>query len=97
MPRTAQTIANVNVRSHTFKFVTPALTDDFKIPNPCLSCHADRNTAWARQAMRPNGKYLETENRSLGCSTVDVTCLQGEFETACDPSGGRWKSPSDRS
>jgi predicted CXXCH cytochrome family protein len=52
MPRTAQTIANVNVRSHTFKFVTPALTDDFKIPNPCLGCHADRNTAWARGVMR---------------------------------------------
>jgi predicted CXXCH cytochrome family protein len=52
MPRTAQTIANVNVRSHTFKFVTPGLTDDFQIPNPCLGCHTDRNTTWAREALR---------------------------------------------
>ena len=52
MPRTAQTIANINVRSHTFRFVTPGLTDDFRIPNPCLDCHADRNTAWARDALR---------------------------------------------
>jgi hypothetical protein len=52
MPRTAQTIATVNVRSHTFKFVTPGLTDDFQIPNPCLYCHADRNTTWARAALR---------------------------------------------
>lgn len=52
MPRTAQTIANVNVRSHTFKFVTPALTDEFKVPNPCLGCHTDKDTAWARQALR---------------------------------------------
>lgn len=52
MPRTAQTIANVNVRSHTFKFVTPGVTDDFQIPNPCLECHADRNTAWARATLR---------------------------------------------
>ncbi len=51
MPRTAQTIANVNVRSHTFKFVTPGLTDDFRVPNPCLGCHADRNTTWAREAL----------------------------------------------
>ena len=52
MPRTSQTIANVNVRSHTFKFVTPKLTDDFQIPNPCLGCHADKNTAWAREALK---------------------------------------------
>ena len=52
MPRTAQTIANVNVRSHTFRFVTPGLTDDFQIPNPCLGCHADRNTAWARETLQ---------------------------------------------
>ena len=55
MPRTAQTIANVNVRSHTFKFVTPSLTDDFKVPNPCLDCHAERNTQWAREALRDWG------------------------------------------
>ncbi|MFN8058566.1 MAG: cytochrome c3 family protein [Vicinamibacterales bacterium] len=52
MPQNAPTIANVNIRNHTFKFVTPGLTDDFKIPNPCLSCHKDRSTAWAREALR---------------------------------------------
>lgn len=52
MPKIAQTIANVNVRSHTFTFITPKLTDDFKIPNPCTSCHTDKSTAWAREAMR---------------------------------------------
>ena len=52
MPRTSQTIADVNVRSHTFKFVTPGHTDDFKVPNPCLSCHAERNTAWVRETLR---------------------------------------------
>jgi len=55
MPKTSVTIANVNVRSHTFKFVTPSLTDDFKVPNPCLACHGDKNTAWARQSMRAWG------------------------------------------
>ena len=34
MPKIEQTIANVNVRSHTFAFITPKMTDDFKIPNP---------------------------------------------------------------
>jgi predicted CXXCH cytochrome family protein len=52
MPKIAQTIANVNVRSHTFAFITPKMTDDFKIPNPCTSCHTDKSTAWAREAMR---------------------------------------------
>jgi predicted CXXCH cytochrome family protein len=35
------------VSAHTFKFITPAATDKYKIPNPCTSCHADKPTAWA--------------------------------------------------
>jgi predicted CXXCH cytochrome family protein len=35
------------VRSHTFKFIIPAMTDKYKMPNPCTSCHADKTTAWA--------------------------------------------------
>ena len=52
MPKTSVTIANVNVRSHTFKFVTPTTTDHFKVPNPCLDCHKEKDTKWAREAMR---------------------------------------------
>jgi predicted CXXCH cytochrome family protein len=47
MPRIEQTIANVNVRSHTFRFITPAMTDAYKIPNPCTTCHKDKSTTWA--------------------------------------------------
>lgn len=35
------------VRSHTFKFITPTMTDRYKMPNPCTSCHTDKTTAWA--------------------------------------------------
>ena len=52
MPQIEQTIADVNVRSHTFKFITPAMTDEYKIPNPCTSCHTDQTTAWAREQMK---------------------------------------------
>ncbi len=52
MPAIEQTIANVNVRSHTFNFITPRMTDDLKVPNPCTGCHTDRTTEWARQALR---------------------------------------------
>jgi predicted CXXCH cytochrome family protein len=51
MPKIEQTIANVNVRSHTFAFITPKMTDDLKVPNPCTTCHTDKTTAWARQAL----------------------------------------------
>ena len=30
-----QTIANVNVRSHTFKFITPTASEQYKMPNAC--------------------------------------------------------------
>lgn len=40
------------VHAHTFKFISPAMTDKYKIPNPCTSCHTDKSTTWAEQAMR---------------------------------------------
>jgi predicted CXXCH cytochrome family protein len=52
MPKIEQTIADVNVRSHTFAFITPTMTDDYKIPNPCNDCHKDKSTAWSREALR---------------------------------------------
>ena len=35
------------VRAHTFRFISPAMTDRYKMPNPCTSCHTDKTTAWA--------------------------------------------------
>jgi predicted CXXCH cytochrome family protein len=52
MPKIATTIADVKVRSHTFAFITPAMTDKYKIPNPCTMCHSDKTTAWATDALR---------------------------------------------
>jgi hypothetical protein len=52
MPKIQQTLGDVNVRSHTFHFVTPATTDVFKIPNACNVCHADKSTTWATAALK---------------------------------------------
>ncbi len=52
MPKIEQTIADVNVRSHTFRFITPAMTDVYEIPNPCTSCHKDKSTAWAKAQLK---------------------------------------------
>ncbi len=40
------------VHAHTFRFIPPAITDKYGIPNPCTSCHANKTTAWATAAMR---------------------------------------------
>jgi len=52
MPAIAQTIADVNVRSHNFYFVPPTATDALQIPNACNICHADKTTAWASEALK---------------------------------------------
>jgi hypothetical protein len=52
MPAVETTIANINVHAHTFAFITPAMTEKYKIPNPCTSCHTDKTTAWATDALR---------------------------------------------
>jgi predicted CXXCH cytochrome family protein len=51
MPKIEQTIADVNVSSHTFRFVYPERTDSLKIPNACNVCHTKRSTAWAAEAL----------------------------------------------
>jgi predicted CXXCH cytochrome family protein len=52
MPKIETTLGDVKVRAHTFAFITPAMTDKYKIPNPCTLCHTDKTTAWATEALR---------------------------------------------
>lgn len=35
------------VHAHTFGFITPAMTEKYGIPNPCISCHQDKTNEWA--------------------------------------------------
>jgi hypothetical protein len=55
MPKIAQQIADVNVRSHTFKFIPPSETETLKVPNGCTSCHTDKTPAWAKEELRTWG------------------------------------------
>lgn len=43
---------NTFVHAHTFRFITPAMTEKYKIANPCTSCHSDKTNAWATEALR---------------------------------------------
>jgi predicted CXXCH cytochrome family protein len=52
MPKIAQQLADVNVRSHTFRFVPPSTTDTLKVPNACNVCHADKSTKWAADTLK---------------------------------------------
>jgi len=52
MPKIEQTIADVNVRSHTFRFITPVATERLKVPNACVGCHADKPAGWASDTLK---------------------------------------------
>jgi predicted CXXCH cytochrome family protein len=52
MPKIEQTIADVNVRSHTFRFVAPRETALLKVPNACNACHTDKSTEWSVEALK---------------------------------------------
>jgi len=45
-------VPNTDVHAHTFRFITPAMTIKYGIPNPCTMCHTDKSPAWATDAMR---------------------------------------------
>jgi predicted CXXCH cytochrome family protein len=57
MPKIETTIANVMVSAHTFRYIAPEMTDKYKIPNACTSCHADRTTTWAKEALKQWPEY----------------------------------------
>jgi predicted CXXCH cytochrome family protein len=52
MPKIAETLGDVKVRSHTFRFDWPAETNELSIPNACNLCHADKTNEWATAALR---------------------------------------------
>ena len=52
MPAIEQTIGDVSVHAHTFRFIPPAATIALGIPNACTLCHRDRDPAWASAALR---------------------------------------------
>ena len=52
MPAIEQTISDVMVSSHTFRVIPQSETDTLKVPNPCTTCHKDKTTAWATEALR---------------------------------------------
>lgn len=40
------------VHAHTFRFISPAETDKYRIPNPCTECHQDKSSIWSANAMK---------------------------------------------
>jgi predicted CXXCH cytochrome family protein len=52
MPKIEAEIADVNIRSHTFRFVPPSETTSLKVPNACNACHADKSSQWASDALK---------------------------------------------
>jgi predicted CXXCH cytochrome family protein len=52
MPKIEQTIGDVNVRSHTFRFISPSDSERLHVPNPCVDCHKDKTNRWAVEALR---------------------------------------------
>lgn len=51
MPQIARTISDVNVRSHTFRFIPPSDTEKYGVPNACTSCHEDYTNEEAAAAL----------------------------------------------
>ena len=46
-----QGVPGTFVSSHTFRFNSPTMTDKYRIPNPCTSCHTDKSTDWATKEL----------------------------------------------
>src|SRR5262245_10796681 len=47
-----QIIAALECPQIRVQIITPIMTDEFKVPNPCTSCHNDTLTNWTRETPR---------------------------------------------
>ena len=52
MPAIQPEIPGVLVHAHTFRFISPAMTNQYKIPNPCTLCHTDKSPGWALDQLK---------------------------------------------
>jgi DNA-directed RNA polymerase specialized sigma24 family protein len=50
-------MADVNVRSHTFRLISPAATEKLNIPNPCTVCYKDRTALGNRGHEEVGGPF----------------------------------------
>jgi predicted CXXCH cytochrome family protein len=58
MPRIeTEGVPQTFVHAHTFRFIPPEMTDKYKIPNSCNSCHTDKSNAWVEQTMKSWPEY----------------------------------------
>jgi predicted CXXCH cytochrome family protein len=51
MPAIEETLRDVKMHAHTFRFITPADTQKLDIPNACNLCHTDKTPAWAAEVL----------------------------------------------
>jgi len=58
MPRTGKHLRSspLTVRTHAFGFITPDQTRKYGVPNPCTSCHKDKDLEWAEARLKEWGK-----------------------------------------
>jgi predicted CXXCH cytochrome family protein len=52
MPAIEETLGDVKVHAHTFRFITPTDTIKLGIPNGCILCHKDKPSEWAADALK---------------------------------------------
>lgn len=58
IPRIETELADVNARSHTFRFISPAEAERLKMSNSSSSCHSDKTAAWATAALKSWKEFL---------------------------------------
>jgi predicted CXXCH cytochrome family protein len=52
MPKIEATLKDNFVHAHTFRFITPSLTESSGVPNPCTSCHVGKSNDWAKKELQ---------------------------------------------
>jgi hypothetical protein len=52
MPKTGKNAVAGEARNPTFNFVSPADSIQYRVPNSCNGCHADKTPQWALSEMK---------------------------------------------
>ena len=51
MPKIEETLGQVKVHAHTFRFIPPSETEALGVPNACNVCHTDKTVDWTAKTL----------------------------------------------
>jgi hypothetical protein len=84
----AQLLGDAMVCSYTFKFIVPTEAERLKMPNSWTTCHTDKPTAWATEALRTWPEFWAWRSGLVVCGFCSWPNADDRGNAGCQEESG---------